>query len=184
MDPFGRVSGGDGRGPQAREDRASVVQAVAALERVVGGARGPHAVEVPGVELAQVAGRPVGTEVLARAVDHPVELVQHLFRGRLALALPEEAGEPTRVAQGTTVTGSPLPSCAARASATARSGSSSSAAPAPVLHTLGTGQPMLRSIRSAPASATCAAAERITSGSWPNSCMATGPPARSSGWIV
>ena len=53
-----------------------------------------------------------------------------------------------------TVTGRPEPSPAARATATARSGSSSSAAPAPVFTTLRTGQPMLRSIRSAPASAT------------------------------
>ena len=82
-----------------------------------------------------------------------------------------------------TVTGRPLPSRAARATATAVSGSSISAAPAPVLHTLGTGQPMLRSMRSAPASATVAAAERMTSGSWPNSCTATGPPARSVGWM-
>ena len=79
-----------------------------------------------------------------------------------------------------TVTGSPLPRAAARATATARAGSSSSAAPAPVLHTLGTGQPMLMSIRSAPAAATCSAAEAITSGSWPNSCTDTGC---SSGWM-
>ncbi len=50
-----------------------------------------------------------------------------------------------------TVTGRPEPSAAALAIATALSGSSSSAAPAPVLQTLRTGQPMLRSIRSAPA---------------------------------
>ena len=50
-----------------------------------------------------------------------------------------------------TVTGRPLPSRAARATATATSGSPSSAAPAPVLQTFGTGQPMLRSIASAPA---------------------------------
>ena len=56
----------------------------------------------------------------------------------------------------------------------------SSAAPAPVLQTLRTGQPMLMSIRSAPASATIAAAERITSGSWPKSWIETGC---SSGWI-
>ena len=39
---------------------------------------------------------------------------------------------------------------------------------------------MLRSIRSAPRSAATAAAERMISGSWPNSWIATGPPARSS----
>ena len=53
--------------------------------------------------------------------------------------------------------------------------------PAPVLHTLRTGQPMLRSIRSAPASAAMAAAARITSASWPNSCSDTGC---SSGWML
>ena len=81
------------------------------------------------------------------------------------------------------MTGSPEPSRAARATATAVSGSLMSAAPAPVLHTLGTGQPMLRSMRSAPRSATVAAAERMTSGSWPKSWIETGPPARSSGWM-
>ena len=50
-----------------------------------------------------------------------------------------------------TVTGRPLPSRAARATATAVRGRASSAAPAPVLQTFGTGQPMLMSIRSAPA---------------------------------
>ena len=73
------------------------------------------------------------------------------------------------------------PSRAARATATAVPGSLMSAAPAPVLHTLGTGQPMLRSMRSAPRSATVAAAERMTSGSWPKSWIETGPPARSVG---
>ena len=66
------------------------------------------------------------------------------------------------------------------ASATALAGSSSRAAPAPVLHTLRTGQPMLRSIRSAPASAAIAAASRMTSGSCPNSWIDTGC---SSGWM-
>ena len=84
-----------------------------------------------------------------------------------------------REARSLTVTGRPEPSPAARATATAVSGSASSAAPAPVFITLGTGQPMLRSTMSAPASATTAAAERMTSGSWPKSWMATGP---SSGW--
>jgi hypothetical protein len=60
-----------------------------------------------------------------------------------------------------------------------------SAAPAPVLQTFGTGQPMFRSMRSAPRSATVAAAERMISGSWPNSWIETGPRpvARSSGWM-
>src|SRR4051812_4667214 len=79
-----------------------------------------------------------------------------------------------------TVTGRPLPSLAAVAIATALSGSSSRDAPAPVLHTLRTGQPMFRSIMSAPASATAAAAMRITSASWPKSWMLTGC---SSGWM-
>ena len=69
---------------------------------------------------------------------------------------------------------------AARATATATPGSRISAAPAPVFMTLGTGQPMLRSMRSAPSDATCAAAERMTSGSCPKSWIATVP---SSGWI-
>ena len=79
------------------------------------------------------------------------------------------------------MTGRPLPSRAARATFTAVSGSLMSAAPAPVLQTFGTGQPMLRSMRSAPRSATVAAAERMISGSWPKSWIDTGPPARSSG---
>src|SRR3989441_1242812 len=79
-----------------------------------------------------------------------------------------------------TVTGSPLPSWAARASATARSGSSRSDAPAPVFTTFRTGQPMLMSIMSAPCSAAIAAASRITSGSCPKSWIGTGC---SSGWM-
>ena len=79
-----------------------------------------------------------------------------------------------------TVTGSPEPSIAARAIATARSGSRSRAAPAPVLTTFGTGQPMLRSSMSGPASAAIAAAVRITSASQPKSCTETTP---SSGWM-
>ena len=87
-------------------------------------------------------------------------------------------------ARSLTVTGSPDPSRAARATATAVSGSRIRAAPAPVFITLGTGQPMLRSIRSAPRAATVAAAERITSGSEPKSWIATGPLRRSSGWTT
>ena len=80
-----------------------------------------------------------------------------------------------------TVTGRPEPSRAATATATARSGSSIRAAPAPVLQTFGTGQPMFRSMKSAVVSrATIAAALRMTSGSWPNSWMAIGPPAPAS----
>jgi hypothetical protein len=85
-----------------------------------------------------------------------------------------------RPARSLTVTGRFEPSRAARATATAVSGSSSIAAPAPVFITLGTGQPMLRSIRSAPRAATSAAAERMISGSEPNSWIATVP---SSGWM-
>ena len=36
---------------------------------------------------------------------------------------------------------------------------------------------------SAPARATVAAAERMTSGSWPKSWTETGPPSRSLGWM-
>ena len=64
-------------------------------------------------------------------------------------------------ARSLTVTGRPEPSRAARATATAVSGSLISAAPAPVFITFGTGQPMLRSMRSAPRAATSAAAERM-----------------------
>jgi hypothetical protein len=50
------------------------------------------------------------------------------------------------------------------------------------LQTFGTGQPMFRSMTSAVVSrATVAAALRMTSGSWPKSWIATGPPARSAG---
>ena len=69
----------------------------------------------------------------------------------------------------------PDPSRAARATATATSGFDSSAAPAPVFITFGTGQPMFRSRMSAPTAATCAAADRMMSGSCPKSWMASGP---------
>ena len=78
-------------------------------------------------------------------------------------------------ARSLTVTGSPEPSRAARATATARSGSLIIAAPAPVFITFGTGQPMLMSRIDAPTRATSAAAERMISGSWPKSWIATGP---------
>ena len=82
----------------------------------------------------------------ARLVDQPPrELRPRALAGRW----PERS---------LTVTGRPLPSPRRAAMATALSGSSSSDAPAPVLQTLRTGQPMLRSIMSAPASATIAAA--------------------------
>ncbi len=87
-----------------------------------------------------------------------------------------------RPGRSLTVTGRPEPSRAATASATASSGSFTSAAPAPVLQTFGTGQPMLRSIRFAPVSAALAAAERMISGSLPNSWIETGPLTCSSGW--
>src|SRR4051794_24536908 len=79
-----------------------------------------------------------------------------------------------------TVTGRPLPSIAPRAIATALSGSSSNEAPAPVFPTFLTGQPMLMSIRSAPASRAFSAAIFMTSGSCPKSWIDTGC---SSGWI-
>ena len=58
-----------------------------------------------------------------------------------------------------------------------RVGVVSSAAPAPVLQTFGTGQPMFRSIRSAPAARDAGGGRAHDSGSWPNSWIETGPPA-------
>ena len=55
------------------------------------------------------------------------------------------------------------------------SGSLIIAAPAPVFITFGTGQPMLRSMMSAPTLATSAAALRMISGSCPNNWIAIGP---------
>src|SRR4051794_11904656 len=86
----------------------------------------------------------------------------------------------TRPERSFTVSGSPLPSIAPRAIATALSGSSSSEAPAPVFPTFLTGQPMLMSIRSAPASRAFSAAIFMTSGSCPKSWIETGC---SSGWM-
>ena len=54
------------------------------------------------------------------------------------------------------------------------SGSSSNVAPAPVFVTFRTGQPKLRSTRSAPAASTMRAASAIVPGSEPKSWMASG----------
>ena len=255
---------------QARDHGALLRDRVRLLERRADRLALAQALDVPGMELAQVARCALGPEVLHGAVEHPAPLVEHLRRGsarrcacrapgRTATgcrarrgraspprsrwtrtrrgraprppsrptrspapaarrpaawparspacpcgARPRSAGGTSRPAtpasstsrratskpstppglsdaRSLTVTGRPEPSRAASATATAVSGSEISAAPAPVFMIFGTGQPMLRSIRSAPRAAATAAAERITSGSCPNSWIATGPPARSSG---
>ena len=126
-----------------------------------------HDPEVMRSAAAHVASR--GADLIDLNMGCPVPKVMKTGAGA---ALLQDADSAVAIAR------------AARATATAVSGCLSRAAPAPVFITLGTGQPMLRSIRSAPASATRAAAERITSGSCPNSWIETGPPSRSRGSIT
>ena len=85
-----------------------------------------------------------------------------------------------------TVTGMSTAFTMARTTAAPFSGSASSAAPAPVFMILGTGQPMLMSTMSAPASCTARAASAITSGSPPNTWIPMGcsPGTTSSIWVV
>ena len=107
---------------------------------------------------------------------------------------PPRPRRARRVARATATPGGPLTAapCAASQSPAGRSparprarprqpiGVASSAAPAPVLQTFGTGQPMLMSIRSAPACRDALGRRAITSGSAPNSWTETGC---SFGWI-
>ncbi len=71
------ASSGD-RGPQPGDQRALLRERLGALERVLDGRRPAEALDVPRVELAQVARRALRSEVLLRAVDDPGPLLEHL----------------------------------------------------------------------------------------------------------
>ena len=51
------------------------------------------------MELAQVARGALGAQMLDRAIDHPVELVEHLLARGRALVVAEQLGEQPRVAE-------------------------------------------------------------------------------------
>src|SRR5256885_14605444 len=80
-----------GRERLQREPRVS--RGWRADERLPGCLREVQRVRVPGVELAQVAARALGPEVLLGAVDHPAQLVGDLRRGGVAVPLAEKALE-------------------------------------------------------------------------------------------
>ena len=116
-------------------------------------------------------------------------LVAHLDRARVErdaghaglLRRPAEASVEDLGRRSLTVTGRPEPSAAARATATAVSGSLSRAAPAPVLQDLRDGAAHVEVDQVGARLGHRAAAARVTSGSWPRSCIATGPASRSRG---
>src|SRR4051812_23111503 len=99
-----RVSGGsaDERRSmvaQVPEEVALLLKGACALQLRQRRARLAEAREVPRMELAQVARGPLLAQVLDRAIDHPVELVEDLRARRLALPLVEQLGEQPRVAE-------------------------------------------------------------------------------------
>ena len=69
---------------RARQQRPRLGERRRPLERVLQRLVAAEALDVPGVELAQVAGGALGPEVLAGPVDHPVELGQDLLAAGLA----------------------------------------------------------------------------------------------------
>ena len=99
-----RESGPAGQAGDEAEQRAGVVEPVSPLQRVLQcplrAALGLQALEVPRVELAQVACGALGAEVLSGALHHPVELGQDLVAVRSVGAAGEELLKQPRVAQG------------------------------------------------------------------------------------
>src|SRR4051794_33356885 len=60
---------------------------------------GAETLDVPGVELAQVAAGARAAEVLDRAIHDPVELLADLVGGRVAGACSQQPREQPRVAE-------------------------------------------------------------------------------------
>jgi subtilase family serine protease len=86
--PLGQAHGGPCVGDRGRP-----------LQRILQCLVGSEPLDVPGVELAQVAGGTLGSEVLAGPLDHPVKLGQDLFAAGLVSARAEQLLEQPRVAQ-------------------------------------------------------------------------------------
>jgi hypothetical protein len=76
------------RRADAGEQRARLVHRVRALQLLLEGLARAQALDVPGVELAQVAARAIRAQVLLHAVHDPRELVEDLVGGRLASRRP------------------------------------------------------------------------------------------------
>ena len=81
------------------EQLADLVEGLGALEAVRRGALESERLDVPGIELAQVAGRPLGAPVLLRPVEHPAQLRLDLGVGGRTVALAGELGEDPGVAE-------------------------------------------------------------------------------------
>src|SRR3954447_27094174 len=92
---------------QATQDLALVLEALralllgarGALESGLRGGRLGQPGEVPRMELAEVARGALRAEVLDRAIDHPVELVEDLGAGGLVLVVAQKLVEQPRVAE-------------------------------------------------------------------------------------
>src|SRR3712207_2973018 len=72
---------------EAPHDRPLFGERPGALERVLDGMRLAQAGDVPGVGLAQPAGRTIRADVLLAAVDDPVELVEDLVARGVVVAV-------------------------------------------------------------------------------------------------
>src|SRR3954470_15563694 len=86
---------------QVLQDLALLREGVRGVQLGKRGARLAEPREVPRMELPQVASGALLAEMLDRAVDDPVELVEDLLARGLALPLVEQLGEQPRVAERT-----------------------------------------------------------------------------------
>ena len=89
------------RAPRARDDEPAGAAEVVALP---GGVAAPpcrrlESLQIPGVELAQVAGGALGAEVLLGTVHHPEQLRDHLLAIRLVRRAAGQLLEDPRVAE-------------------------------------------------------------------------------------
>src|SRR4051812_48448384 len=81
------------------QDRPRLLDGAGLLERLTDRLVGAQTLDVPRVELAQIAAGARSAEVLNGALHDPVELFSDLVRRRLGVARPEEPGEQPGVAE-------------------------------------------------------------------------------------
>src|ERR687891_1684082 len=87
------------QGPELGDERARLGEIVRGLEGGCGRLAGVEALQVPGIELAQVARGPLGTEVLLRSAHHPEQLRDHVLALGGAIPAVGELLEDPRVAE-------------------------------------------------------------------------------------
>src|ERR1044072_7885946 len=84
---------------ELRDDRALVAKRLGALQGVLRLPPGTPSFGVPGMELAQIAARPLRAEMPLRAVHDPLPLRQDLVARGLVVTGAENLGEQPRVAE-------------------------------------------------------------------------------------